>query len=412
MEQICDYEECTGCSACMNICPKSAISMHEEEPLGFLHPVINQSLCIDCKICKKVCPVNNSVVKKYPICAYAAISKSELDLETSASGGAAAIFTNVILKDNGVVFGCVQRNYTSINHEKIDTKENAFLLKGSKYVQSNINLTYREVRFELNAGKKVLFIGTPCQVGGLKSFLNKDYEDLVCVDLCCHGVSSQKLLREDVLRTLNYAEGVGCEDNLSVSFRKKIKDVSVHKSLFGFDVVWGASLSYGFFLKEDNKNDIRIRKDKDKFLVNNYITAFISGVSHRESCFQCSYACPERCGDITIADFWGIKNTKISTEKGISLILVNSEKGHQFVKKSLPLMIWEQHSVEEAINGNGQLQHPFCRPYERNLFEQFYPINKEKAYHLSLKKFKREYKKKYMKKYIRKKIQDILNKFL
>lgn len=405
MIQICAHNDCTGCSACMNACSKSAILMIEEEPFGYIHPSINKDLCIDCGMCENVCPVNHPISAKFPVKAFAAICKDEKELTTSASGGASAAFSNYILNRKGVVFGCVQRDYVHIKHERIDSADNAYLLKGSKYVQSNINYTFKGARKDLIDGKKVLFLGTPCQVGALRSFLHKDYDNLYTVDLCCHGVPSQKLLREDVKKVLKYSDFPKDNDDVLVSFREKILDTAKHKGYF--DVVWGTHLSYGFFVEGKEGKRIDVRDKMDKFLVNNYITAFMAGITFRENCFHCQYAKPERCSDITIADYWGIGKCSIPTEKGISLILINTEKGQELFDASKKYLNYEERSVLEGINGNGQLQHPFLRPSEKDIFENLYTVDKEEAYKKSLLNYKNSYKNRYRNLYLKNKIKSM-----
>lgn len=220
MIDICEKEKCTGCAACMNVCAHNAISMAEQGVCGYIYPTIDQNKCIGCGICVKTCPVNTPIKFNAPLKAFAAISKDHDDLMTSASGGASSVLVNSILTKNGIVYGCVQRNYKHISHERIDKIEDAYLLKGSKYVQSDIGYIYRDVKEDLKTSKTVLFTGTPCQIAGLKSYLKKDYDNLILVDLVCHGVPSQKLLAEDVENLLRDYPNVE-RNKVHVEFRRK-----------------------------------------------------------------------------------------------------------------------------------------------------------------------------------------------
>lgn len=380
MEYICDTRLCTGCGACMNVCSKNAISMTEQGILGHIYPNIDQEKCIDCGLCKKICPINNPVELAEPIKAFAAISKDYDDLMSSSSGAASSLMANHILSNGGTVYGCVQESYRDIAHRRIDRLEDAYKLKNSKYVQSNINLIYREVKEDLENGKRVLFTGTPCQVAGLRKYLRKEYPNLYLVDLVCHGVPSQKLLREDIERTLSRYK-FNCK-GVKALFRKKI----------GGNAKLG--MEYGLFLFDENGEELPIPREETAFLDNQYITAFISGVIFRENCFKCQYAQPKRCGDITIADFWGLRNSSIPTGSGISLLLANSGKGLSLIESITVDSYIEERTVTEAIHGNGQLMSASKQPKERERFLKEYENNREKAYTDHIKKYRNVYKRK------------------
>ena len=384
MINICEKDKCTGCAACMNICAHNAISLTEQGICGYIYPEIDQDKCIDCGLCVKTCPVNTPVKFNAPLKAFAAISKDHHDLMTSASGGASSVLVNSVLNKNGIVYGCVQRNYKHISHERIDKIEDAHLLKGSKYVQSHIGYIYRDVKEDLKTGKTVLFTGTPCQIAGLKSYLKKDYDNLILVDLVCHGVPSQKLLAEDVenlLRDYPYAD----KEKISVEFRRKKNSPGM------FEPDWGTFISYGVFNNGGGKTFAH-KKKKQKFLADNYITAFMAGTIFRENCYTCPYAQSQRGSDITIADFWGLKKCAFTTTEGVSLLLSNTQKGLRAINEFKENFIICERPVEEAINGNGQLLHPSFRPKERDIFLNTYPNNSLKAYNISLNNYKEQYR--------------------
>ena len=384
MINICEKEKCTGCAACMNVCAHNAISMAEQGVCGYIYPTIDQDKCIGCGLCVKICPVNTPVKFNAPLKAFAAISKDHDDLMTSASGGASSVLVNSILNKNGVVYGCVQRNYKHISHERINKIEDAHLLKGSKYVQSYIGYIYRDVKEDLKTGKTVLFTGTPCQIAGLKSYLKKDYDNLILVDLVCHGVPSQKLLEEDVeylLRDYPNAD----KEKIRVEFRRKKRSPGV------FEPDWGTFISYGVFNGGGAKTFAHKKKKQD-FLIDNYITAFMAGTIFRENCYTCSYAQNQRGSDITIADFWGLKKCAVPTTEGVSLLLPNTQKGLMAINEFKENFIICERPVDEAINGNGQLLHPSLRPKERDVFLSTYPNNTSKAYKASLKNYKEQYR--------------------
>ena len=196
---ICGKDKCTGCFACYNICPKNAIEMKEDE-FGYIYPEIIKSKCINCGLCKKTCPVLNNVDKIEPIKCFAMYAKNENIRENSTSGGVATQLSKTIIKDNGIVYGAAFTDECNVSHTRIDNIDDLSKIQGSKYVHSYINQTYKNIKKDLISNKKVLFIGTPCQVTNIKRFLIKEYNNLYTIDIICHGVPSQKFLKEEVIR--------------------------------------------------------------------------------------------------------------------------------------------------------------------------------------------------------------------
>lgn len=349
MVDICDKSLCTGCHACINICGKKAISM-QPDSLGFLYPQIDTSLCVDCGLCVKVCPVNHPPKAVYPTQVYAVQSADMADLMSSTSGGAASVFSQYMISQGGVVYGCSGSDITHICHKRIENHADLHQLKGSKYVQSNIGYVFQQVRCDLKSGRKVLFIGTPCQIAGLRNFLRTDYDGLVTVDLVCHGVPSQQLLLDDVKKKCNLRE-----KNV-VSFRKKGEKET--------------DLKFGVYVKASDSWSYSKNYPKDS-----YIMGFMQGLFYRNSCYSCRWAAPKRCSDITIGDFWGLgelKNCKIEKGRGVSEVLLNSVKGISFIEECKFLLHYEQRKVQEAIVGNGQLQYPSKRHPLYYQFQQLY----------------------------------------
>lgn len=347
MELICPNTDCTGCAACMNICPKGAIEMQKGD-LGCEYPIIDPSLCIDCHLCQKVCPVVHPVSIQQPLHAYAAVMKKGSNTANCASGGVATAISNYIIQQGGVVYGCAQANCLDIAHQRVDDLLSLEHLKGSKYVQSRINFTFRSIKADLKAGKSVLFIGAPCQVAGLKNYLQYPNEHLYTVDLVCHGVPSQSLL-------LEHLHGLGFDDSelkkLSVSFRRHTK----------------AGVEYRFSLLSKDSSDVRFTHP---YLDDAYLVSFMQGLSFRENCHHCRYAQANRVADLTLADFWGLCSTAKPFRRGASLVLVNTQKGQLLWSKLSDTMIIEERPIAEAINGNGQLKSAFKRPEQKDLFKK------------------------------------------
>ena len=373
MEQICPYEECTGCAACRNICPTATISMVEEGPCGFIHPSINQDLCINCNLCRKVCPVINPVKLSPPFNAFAAVSKSSPDYRESASGGAASSLALSVLNKGGVIYGCESVNWLIIQHSRFSSSQSVPAMRGSKYVQSSIGEIFKQVKKDLNSQLQVMFTGTPCQIAGLKRFLMKDYENLITVDLVCHGVSSHKLLRDNVKEMLQHY-GLHPDNSTKIWFREKSDKPNPH-------------IDYGVFI-----NNSAIKRSCQLLPRNNYIAAFMASLSFRDNCYKCPYACGNRCSDITVGDFWGLgKDCKIPIENGVSLIMVNSPKGKQFLEENRKLFFIEERSIEEAINGNSHLKSPSSMPAARAYFLDNYAKMPQKAYEISLSQYRKQF---------------------
>lgn len=353
MVEICPQEACTACTACYSICPHKAISMPANST-GFIYPIIDSSKCVDCGACVTICPVNNLVTLNEPQISYAAYSKDKHDRDSSASGGVASVLAEYILKQGGVVYGCVQNNLFDIKHERIAILSDLHKLKGSKYVHSHLNddILLR-LRDDLKLGLKVLFTGTPCQCAGVKAFLHKDYEELYLMDLCCHGVPSQYFLKENI----KLIQRKGTQIKLSDKVYFRSKDLSVPR------------ISYGLILS-DNHNTIKYHR---KFPNDYFISGFMCGIFFRENCFNCKYAQLKRCSDITVADHWAngkSANPEMNVHKGLSTILINTNKGQHLFNEIHTSLEFEERSMTESINGNGQFLHAQKKPKDYALFQQ------------------------------------------
>ncbi len=195
MEKICDFSTCTGCRACEQSCPKKAITFREDIK-GFLYPVINQELCIDCGVCKKNCVVHEQHKWDEKGEVYACWNRNRKMRRESTSGGVFRLLGEKMLKQGGVVYGAAFDQNFVVRHKRIDNIKELPVLLGSKYVQSDLGSVYLDVKKDLEDGKGVLFSGVPCQVAGLKNYLKKEYDNLLCVDILCHGVPSPLVFRD------------------------------------------------------------------------------------------------------------------------------------------------------------------------------------------------------------------------
>lgn len=358
MEVICEKDKCTGCSACYNICKHEAINMLPDE-LGFVHPVIDIDKCVDCGLCRKNCPVNHLQPLLYPQECYAASLMSDNELKQCASGGAATAFARCIIRKGGIVYGCSGEDVFNIQHIRIQSLTEIEKLMGSKYVQSKIGYIYQLVLDDLKKERLVLFIGTPCQIAGLKAFLHKDYECLLTVDLVCHGVPSQKMLNENIAYYISEKDG----KNIKIAFRRKAFE---QESLTKFN---SQRIEFGWFLRNQPYSCI-----SKKFFKDSYMFGFLQCLTFRESCYTCRYATSARVSDITIADFWGLgDDAGFEKGKGVSVCLVNTERGKQFFSAVESSMKVVQREVVEAIMGNGQLQYPSKKHKNHIKFRKLYP---------------------------------------
>lgn len=334
--------------------------MKPDDRLGHLYPVIDHERCIDCGACKNVCPANHPLELRRPITAYAGWDKTESEYVSSTSGGAASAFARFIIRQGGVVYGCAMLPNIEVKHIRVDKLNDIDKLKGSKYVQSTIGMVYHSVREDLRQGRKVLFIGTPCQVAGVKSYIGaKNADSLYTADLICHGTPPLDFLRKHIL--------------------KKTKGIVPHKILFR----QGAYLLLLLLLqgRELYRSSLFEQRYQDI-----YYNAFFDGFTYRDSCNTCRYAQPNRVSDVTIGDFWGLKeNLPLEHPHGCSVLLPTTEKGKELIEGIINEFYLFERTVDEAVNGNDQLRHPKEADFRIRLFKKIQPaIGIESAYRLCM----------------------------
>lgn len=333
-------EYCTGCRACEQICSRDAISMQANEE-GFLESVTDYSKCVDCGLCRLACPQNTKQKLSAPMEVLAARDKDDAEIKVSASGGAFAAAARVIINHGGVAVGAAYNDDMTISHIIIDKVENLPRLQSSKYVQSNTENTFKEVKKLLRNGKVVLYSGTPCQIGGLKGFLRKDYDNLFTMDLICHGVPSPKLFAKYLKWMGERLKG----DIDYFDFRDK---------------------STGWGLEYMTKTKTKTKTSSSS--ADPYYYHFLCGDTYRECCYRCQYCRKERVGDITIGDYWGIEKQHPSfySPKGVSCILVNTEKGGNLWNMVANEFITLQSTFEKVAIDNHNLEAPTTRPAIRD----------------------------------------------
>lgn len=318
--------DCCGCGACLNACPKNAITMKIAED-GFSYPYIDKKKCINCGLCNKVCPnmsiINQSKFKKEYYIGYA---KDNDLLMKSSSGAAFPLIATRFIENGGVVVGAILDKDNVVKHVIVNSKEELDALFGSKYVQSDLSNVFKKIESLLKKGTTVLFCGTPCQSNGLHLFLKKEYANLYIVDFICHGVPSNAFWQK-YLKCLETKNGKLQKYN----FRAK-------------DNGWR-----NFCFKKTFKNKtIKSSLDED-----GYAIAFLKNYSLRPSCYDCKAKGEKRFSDITIADCWGSRDIdKIYNKNGVSTIIVNSDKGNYLFNMITDSLVYEKSNYDNCIKDN------------------------------------------------------------
>ena len=331
MEKLCKPELCTGCGACASACPKGCITM-EADAEGFLQPHVDAETCINCGKCTKICPIlSQSGQIAGNTVAYAAVHNDAQVRNSSTSGGVFSLLCDWVLAENGIVFGAAYDDDFMVAHGAVEDAGELPGLRGAKYAQSRLGNTYAQVRDQLEKGRYVLFSGTPCQVGGLRSYLGKEYENLVLVDLICHGVPSPAVWRHYIEhRSRKDAAG---QRPVAVNLRSK-------------ETGW-AGYSVRFDYADGRKYAARNSQDP-------YIRGFVQNLYLRPSCYQCHFKGAERASDFTLGDYWGVWDQlpECHDDKGTSLILVHTEKAHRILEAMSCKMQYRQVDLSKALEGN------------------------------------------------------------
>ena len=352
--------DCCGCGACKNVCPREAISMAADAD-GFLYPQIDAQLCVECGACQKVCGYQNLPDRSRPIACYAAAARDEETLKKSASGGMFAVTARKLLEQGGVVYGVampMEEAGLTARHVRIDSVQALATLQGSKYVQSDTALIYRQAREDLREGRQVLFSGTPCQIAGLLGFLGRKYENLLTMEVICHGVPSGRMFR-DFLKSLEKRKGSAVA---AFAFRTKEKGQGMNTCVN--------------YLGKDGRNAVANRNGH----LYSYMHYFLKSYIYRDNCYSCPFAAAERVADITIGDYWGFheehpvlgRNVKLSNARGVSCVLLNSENGvRHFEACSHDLTVLAT-EFEKVARHNEQLRKPCTERKERDVILRLY----------------------------------------
>ena len=322
---------CCGCTACVNICPKKAITMQEDEE-GFLYPKVDKKKCINCGLCEKTCPIKNKLDSRNEICeAYAIRCKDEKVLKESTSGGFFTPIANYVIENGGVVYGVGFGKDFRVEHKRATKKIEVAEFRGSKYVQSYLGSTFQNVKKDLLSNKLVLFSGTPCQVEGLLKYLMKKYNNLITIDLICHGTPSPKMW-------LYYTK------ELEDKYKSKIKKIIIRNKTYGYH-------SGTMFVEFKNK-----KKYYGSRRIDPYLRSFFGELSSRPSCFDCKFKTKKHNSDFTIYDCWSfskmIKEIP-DDDKGYTNIMVNTSSGKKLLDITKEHYIYYKVDVDEQIKNDG-----------------------------------------------------------
>ncbi|WP_298771981.1 Coenzyme F420 hydrogenase/dehydrogenase, beta subunit C-terminal domain [uncultured Fibrobacter sp.] len=357
-------ENCSSCAACANVCTQGAIIMRLDNE-GFYRPIIDASKCIECGLCKKICPWTTNVENPHgssnvPKTLAAYVNEESIRLQSS-SGGIFTILAEKILKDGGAVVGVAQLSSTRFGHVVVENKNDLARLQGSKYVQADVGTVYKDVRKLLKAGRKVLFSGTPCQVAGLYAALGKSASsaDLFTVDVVCHGTPSVKVFEKYIVEL----ESVNQSKVASTQFRDKRKGWRLFSMSSLMQLASGKKILFSKTLRKDP-----------------FMRAFLENICLNTSCADCHYGKLPRIADITLGDYWNIAcvHPEMDDNKGTSVVLLNTCHGKDLFGMVESQMTLLHSKIEFAIDGNpcivrSSIPHPKRNEFLEKLGEK--PFN-------------------------------------
>lgn len=318
-------EKCSGCTACEHVCPTVCIKMKEDEE-GFLYPSIDKTKCIHCNKCEKVCPIKNMSVENTETKVFVGYNMDDNVRRESSSGGVFSLIAEWILQKNGVVFGAAFDDCFEVHHIVIETRNDLWKLRGSKYVQSRMEDIFPQVKHCLEKKRNVLFSGTACQIAGLQKYLNVESEYLYTIDILCHGVPSPKVWRMYMKeQTKNHKAEIE-----KIEFRNKENG-------------W-KNYSMNILFSNTHRYLVPFYKDK-------YMRMFLGNIDLRPSCYHCQFKKIPRSSDLTIGDSWGIENVMphMDDDKGTSVILVHSAKGQYLLNEIKKMLIVQGTNLDQVL---------------------------------------------------------------
>ena len=343
--EIIQSSQCCACYACVNACPQKCIVMNREKT-GSLYPHIIETKCIKCGKCLNTCPAAHNIPRNTPVEVFAAFSRNENEREVSTSGGIATVIAKKMVDCGGVIYGAAMVK-SEIRHIRASSYEDVEKIQGSKYVHSHLKDIYSKIEIDIQHHIPIVFIGTPCQVAGVKQYLKVIPDNVFFIDILCHGVTSLDC----------FLNGLHLETHEKVS--KVIFRHNNHYCLDGY-----------------NENGKHIFSTP--YRASYWYNGFVEGYFFRENCYACKYAGKERVGDITIGDFWGLQND-FDTQKGVNFIAVSTQKGKHLWAMIQNSVQFEARHLNEAVPFNHSLNSPANKPKEYERFKKIYKIMGAKA---------------------------------
>lgn len=340
MPKLADLNSCTGCTACAQSCPKGCITMAADSE-GFLQPRVDEAVCVGCGLCERSCPVLNppAVSTEFPR-ALAARSRDETVRFASSSGGVFSEVAQAVLAQGGAVYGAAYDENFTVRHICVETVAELAALRGAKYAQSELNGTFCRIKEQLEQGKQVLFSGTPCQVAGLKAFLRRNYENLICMDFVCHSVPSPEVWQAYVRYRSEQDNGGMLPEKIDLRSKHTGWSRYRYSNLFTYENGHTHSASGGESL---------------------YMKLFGGGYISRRSCESCPFKGYSRVSDLTVGDFWGIWDIapEMDDDRGTSVVLVQSARGEALLKTLDERLEIMPVTLEQASSQNPAMIRPF-----------------------------------------------------
>ncbi|WP_168354432.1 Coenzyme F420 hydrogenase/dehydrogenase, beta subunit C-terminal domain [Parabacteroides distasonis] len=350
-------KDCTGCAACIDICPKGCIRMEEDDRLGHIYPVVDKESCVDCHLCENVCPVDNAeFISPDYVKAYVGKGSAE-EVFSSASGGGLAILSRSLIDKGFVVYGVRYDHDLSVIHDRATTVEECEAFRKSKYVQSDTNHCYRRIGEDLKQGRKVFFTGVSCQCAALMNFLRQRHiptDNLLTANILCHGVPSPKMFESyrEEQKQLFGRKTIGFQFKNKRAFKGEINSRTAY-----IEYEDGSSRIVG--IKEDP-----------------FLSFYYHRIGYRPSCGSCRFTTKQRVSDFTFADAWNYDKVDPSYDplSGVSLILVNTDKASLYFEDVRDALNVKSISKEWALNSQGLFNHPTSL-HPRD--EEFYALFEE-----------------------------------
>lgn len=384
MIHITDKKNCCGCSACVQRCPKQCIRL-EEDTEGFLYPQVDEETCIKCGLCEKVCPILNQADKLSVLEVLAVKNPDDEERMNSSSGGVFLPLAREVINQGGVVFGAVYDESWEVHHVYAEKIEDVYPMMGSKYLQSKIGNSFKDAERFLKQGREVLFVGSPCQIAGLRTYLrSKQYPNLLAVDFLCHGVPSPGVWRRYLAETYGGYDAKEQSRLQATAGKNSVLLSSLNATSPIGDIKFRDKRESGWkkfrFVvrqKSASKADQNTVLSSDIHYMNPFMQGFLSDIYLRPSCYACKCKNGVNHSDMTIADFWGINQSapEFDDDKGVGLVLLNTEKGEEYFSR-LPMDMMPSNLEKAHYYNGGFNEHTKAHP-KRDQF--FFLIEKGKS---------------------------------